>query len=127
MPLGTARVRLDVAAVEELLNSVDGPVGRYIQELSSELADIARSKVRVRDGSTKDRRKRAGRGSSASPPGFLKADIRTHLARGSRTGGLYGGVNAAANPGLFLEHPASQMSQQYPFLTTALDALVGRF
>jgi hypothetical protein len=41
---------------------------------------------------------------------------------GSR-GGLYGGVNAEADPTIFLEKPAEQMDRKYPFLTTGLDSL----
>lgn len=118
-------VRWHEAALHEELNSIDGPVGRLILELSDEAAKIARSVVRVRNVPG-DRRHRAGRTSNARPPGFLKADIRTHIARGS-LGGLYGGVNAAADPSIFLEYPAEQMDRKYPFLTTALDAIVARY
>ena len=118
-------IRWHEAALEEELNSIDGPVGRLIMELSDQAALIARAAVRVRNVPG-DRRHRAGRGSTASPPGFTKASIRTHIARGS-LGGLYGGVNAAGNPGLFLEYPASQMDRKYPFLTVALDAIRARY
>lgn len=113
------------AAEAELLNSVDGPVGRLIMELSYRAAAVARSAAPVR-AVPGTRRTRAGRNSTARAAGFLKADIRTHLARGS-LGGLYGGVNAAADPAIFLEYPASQMDRKYPFLTTALDAITGSF
>lgn len=113
------------ARLREELNSIDGPVGRFIMEVSAEAAQIARAVVRVRQVPG-TRRTRAGRGSTARAPGFLKGDIRTHIARGS-LGGLYGGVNAAADPGLYLEYPASQMHRKYPFLTTALDEIVARY
>jgi hypothetical protein len=45
--------------------------------------------------------------------------------RGTYT--LYGGVNAAGNPGIFLEAPAEQMTRKYPFLTTAMDSLESTF
>jgi hypothetical protein len=112
--------------LHELLNSVDGPVGRLIAELSAEAAQIARSAVRVRSVPG-TRRTRAGRGSSARPPGFLKADIRVHGPVRGSLGGLYGGVNAAADPAVFLEYPAAQMTRKYPFLTTALDEIVARY
>lgn len=113
------------AAEADLLNSIDGPVGQLIIELSAQAAAVARSVVRVRSVPG-TRRTRAGRNSTARPPGFLKGDIRTHLARGS-LGGLYGGVNSAADPSIFLEYPASQLTRKYPFLTTALDSIVGSF
>jgi hypothetical protein len=119
-------IRWHEAAIQEELNSVDGPVGRLIAELSAEAARIARSVVRVRNVPG-DRRHRAGRTSNARPPGFLKADIRVHGPVRGSLGGLYGGVNAAADPSIFLEYPASQMDRKYPFLTTALDTIVARY
>jgi hypothetical protein len=38
-------------------------------------------------------------------------------------GYLYGGVRAAENATVFLEDPAKQMKEKYPFLTTGLDSL----
>lgn len=117
-----ATVSWDDAAVYDLLNSPDGPVGRLIAELSERGAMVARSVVRVRKVPG-TRRTRAGRNSTAWPPGFTKAGIRVHGPVIGSRGGLYGGVNAPFNPGLFLEHPAEQMSRSYPFLTTAMDSL----
>lgn len=115
------------AALDSLFGSVDGPVARLLMEVSGEAAMIARGAVHVRSMNPKDRRRRAGRNSTAQVPGFTKASIRAHLGRGTATGNLYGGVNAAGNAGVFLEYPASQMDRKYPFLTTALDAIEARF
>jgi hypothetical protein len=111
-------VHLDHDAVYEMLNDPDGMVGHMQLELSEQAADVARGAVHVRPGTP---RSRAGRNSTARPPGFTKADIRVHMDIGEW--GLYGGVNAAADPTVYLEDPARQMYRPYPFLTTGLDSL----
>jgi hypothetical protein len=120
-------LRWNQARLEDLLNSPDGPVGRLIAELSGQAAAVARSAVRVRSVPG-TRRTRAGRNSTAVPPGFTKASIRVHGPVTGSRGGLYGGVNAALVPTVFLEHDpdgAEQMDRQYPFLTTGLESLAG--
>jgi hypothetical protein len=124
---GDIRITWNRAALDSLFSSLDSPVARMLMELSEEAATVARAAVHVRTLNPRDRRRRAGRNSSAQVPGFTKASIRTHLGRSALTGDLSGGVNAAGNAGIFLEYPASQMDRQYPFLTTALDALQARF
>lgn len=106
----------DEAALADLLNSPDGPVGELIAELSARAAVVARATVPVR-------RSRAGRNSTARPPGFTKAGITVHGPVTGSRGGLYGGVNAPADPSIFLETPADQMNRKYPFLTAGLDSL----
>jgi hypothetical protein len=119
-----SRFRLNQAELEELLNSPAGPVGKLLAELADKGAVIARGAVRVRSVPG-TRRTRAGRGSSARPPGFTKASIHSHgPVRGQL--GLYASVNAQADPAVFLETPAQQLTRSYPFLTTALDALEGQ-
>lgn len=120
-------IHWDDRALDELLKSPDGPVGKMLLDLSVHVADVARSVVRVRNPLTRDRRHRAGRNSTAHPPGYTKALIRPHLGRGTITGNLYGGANAPGSPGIFLEYPASQMDDRYPFLTTGLDSISGIF
>lgn len=120
----SGRLHLDRAAMDAMLNDPAGPVGQLVAELSAQAAQIARASVRVR-GVPGTRRTRAGRHSSARPPGFTKASIVVHGPVVGSRGGLYGGVNAAGNPGIFLEYPAEQMTRKYPFLTTALDAIQG--
>lgn len=126
--LGRTEVHLSDAAVDDLLKSWDGPVGRMITELSDEITTVAKSAVRVRD--PKSKAGRAGPKSTAHPPGYTKALTRRHLGRGSRTGNIYGGANAPGSPGIFLEYPAIQIAlnaHRYPFLTSGLDAIQGRF
>jgi hypothetical protein len=111
------------AQLEELLNSPEGPVGQLIAELSAQAATVARATVPVRDPATRNRHRRTGRGSNARPPGFTKAGIHVHgPVRGIYN--VYGGVNAPADPSIFLEYPARQMTRGYPFLTAGLDSLV---
>ena len=113
---------IDDAALEDLLNSPDGLVGQLIAELDEQAAAVARADVPVRK-IPGDRRHRAGRGSSARPPGYTKASSVVHGPVVGSRGGLYGGVNAPADPAIFLERPARQMSRRYPFLTTGLDSI----
>ena len=121
--LGDITIEWDDRALDDLLNSMDGPVGMLISELSLRAALVATAVVHVRPGTPASAT--TGRTSNARPPGFTKARIRPHLAYGSRTGKLYGGVNAPADPSIFLEMPAEQMHTEYPFLTTGLWSLIG--
>ncbi len=113
-------IRWDDKAVFDLLNSADGPVGQLIGELSDRAATVARAVVRVR------RPRGEGPNSTARPPGFTKASIRSHFPAWGTLGLIYGGVNAAADPTIFLEMPAEQMHERYPFLTTGLFSLEGQ-
>ena len=119
----TVRIDWDEDALEELLNSWDGPVGQLIDELSARAAIVAAEAVHVRPGTASSRT--TGRTSNARPPGFTKSRTRPHRGRGARTGKIYGGVNAPADPAIFLEDPARQMGRPYPFLTTGLLSLEG--
>jgi hypothetical protein len=118
----------DERALDDLLNSIEGPVGQLISELSLRASVVATSVVHVRPGTPASAT--TGRTSNARPPGFTKARIRPHIARGSVTGHLYGGVNAPADPSIFLEMPAEQirnLGHRFPFLTTGLYSLEGSF
>lgn len=122
--LGDVTIEWDDRALDDLLNSMDGPVGMLISELSLRAALVATTVVHVLPGTP-----RSGywnsRSTAVRPPGYTKSRIRPHLAYGSRTGHLYGGVNAPAAPSIWLEMPAEQMYETYPFLTTGLWSLVG--
>lgn len=113
-------VRLDDAAIRAYVNDEDGPVGQFIQELAGQAAAVARAVVPVRTTPTWSLR------SNARPPGFTRASI--HTARGhTSTGYFWASANAPADPALFLEEPAEQLSRKYPFLTTGLWSLEGTF
>jgi hypothetical protein len=107
----------DDQEIYELLNAADGPVGQLIFELSARAAAVATAVVRVRTGRG---------GSTARPPGFTKASIRVHFPAWGSLGLIYGGVNAAADPTIFLEYPAIQYHEAHPFLTTGLFSLEGQ-
>lgn len=112
--LGTLGLHLDERALEELLNTPEGPVGQMLRDLSEELARRARVRVPIRKG----------RGGNSRPPGFTLASIRPY--EGYDRGHIYGGANAAADPTIFLEYPAEQIRQKEPFLTDALWSLEGQ-
>ena len=111
---------LDESAFEELFRTEDSPVGKLVEELSERAALIARGVVHVRPGTPRSTVWTPR--STAWPRGYTKASIHVHGPVRGRDW-IYGGVNAAGNPGFFLEHPAEQMYQPYPFLTTGLDSL----
>lgn len=113
-------------ALDDLLNSAHGPVGMLISELSLRASLVATSVVHVRPGTPSSAT--TGLTSNARPPGFTKARIRPHLGYGKSTGKIYGGVNAPADPSIFLEMPAIQIARlghEFPFLTTGLWSLIG--
>jgi hypothetical protein len=123
--LGGVTIIWDEEALDDLLNSLDGPVGRFIWELSVKAAAIATEEVHVRPGTPSSAT--TGRTSNAYSPGYTKRRIRPHLARGAVTGKLYGGVNAPYTPSTWLETPAEQYHKTYPFLTTGVYSLEGTF
>lgn len=112
-------------AFEEILNAPGGLVANFIWELSLEAAGVATAVVHVRPGTPASAT--TGPRSNAYSPGYTKARIRPHLAWGSRTGKVYGGVNAPYTPSTWLETPAEQYHREYPFLTTGLWSLEGSF
>lgn len=112
------------AALADLLNSVQGPVGMFIHELSVQATAVAIAVVHVRPGTASSAT--TGLTSDARAPGFTKSRIRPQIGYNKR-GRLYGGVRAPADPAIFLEKPAEQEHQKYPFLTSALWSLEGTF
>lgn len=118
-------VKLDPEALEDLLNSPDGPVGLVIAELSEKAAGIARTAAPVmnqrnysRWGHLFDPLYQYG------PPGATKASVRASGFRFNKLGELYSGVNVNYGPTLFLQRPARQIhSAQYMFMTTALNGI----
>lgn len=118
-------IHWDDKALDDLLNSIEGPVGKMIAELSDRAAVVATLVVHVLPGTPRSGRWNPRSTTQVGPPGYTKSRIRPHIARGAVTGQLYGGVNAPAAPTIFLEMPAEQMYETYPFLTTGLYSLVG--
>jgi len=110
-------VTISQKAVDELMRDEHGPVGDLMRELADQMATVAREKVRVRVYG----RHRTGRTSNARLPGYTKAHISSTVGHSKLHGGiLFGGAEAPGNPGIFLEAPAEQMHEKYPFLTTGL-------
>lgn len=112
------QVKLDPDALEELLNSPDGPVGVVIDELSGEAATIARALAPIMARTKWSLLRQYG------PPGVTKASVRKSGFRWNSLGQLYSGVNVNYGPTLFLQRPARQIhTTQYMFLSQALDAV----
>lgn len=119
------QVRLFPAALEDLLNTPEGPAGEVIAELAQQAAAIARTAApvmkpwnRSRWGKKFDPRYQYG------PAGATKASVRWSGFRYNDRGGLYSGVNVNYGPTLFLEYPARQIhSAEYKFMTEALDGV----
>lgn len=106
------------------MRDIDGPVGDLMRDVAEQIGTVARATVRVR-GAVPGRpgQHRTGRNSNAKPPGYLKGAITTTVGHAkTRDGILFGGAEAPP-PGLFLELPAQQMHEKYPFLTTGLWAV----
>jgi hypothetical protein len=104
-------------AIDELMRDVDGPIGDLMRDLSKQIAAVAREKVRVRIPGTQ----RTGRTSNAKAPGYTKSHITSTVGHSSMHDDyVFGGAEAPGDPGIFLEAPAEQMHEKYPFLTTGL-------
>lgn len=99
------------------MRDIDGPVGDLMRNISHQIANVARDKVRIRTPGSH----RTGRTSNANAPGYTKANITSTVGHSKLHDGLvFGGAEAPGNPGIFLEAPAEQMHEKYPFLTTGL-------
>ena len=111
-------IRWDDLALEQLLNSPDGPVGRLLTAKAAEATAIATAAAPLQ----KRHNWSWGRNSTSYLPrslGYLKGNIRPHMGY-TRAGKLFSGVNAPYGPTLFLEKPADQLRHRYPFLSVAL-------
>jgi hypothetical protein len=117
---GAYGVYFNDAAIDELLNGDDGPVWQLVNELSEQAARTARALVPIRPiGSTWSAR------STAQPRGFTLASIRAKMGYNDH-GRIWGGVNAAELPTIWLEYPRVDRRRQ-PFLTEAVWSLEGLF
>ena len=113
-------VKWDEANWEWMVHSMDGPVGKFLEAKSLEMAAIAKVAAPIQQR----RNWSWGKRSSSYMPrslGYLKGSVTPHMGW-TRSGELFGGVNAAYGPTLFLEQPADQLHHAYPFLSTALYA-----
>jgi hypothetical protein len=118
-----AGVEWNEAAIEDLLNSVDGPVGRYLTEKMTEMTAYAVAAAPIQ----KPKNYSWGRDSSSYLPrsfGYLKGTVRPHMGY-TISGQLYSGTNAAWGPTLFLEYGGGRYghAERIPFMSAALYAV----
>lgn len=115
-------VHLDNVAVYDLLNGPDSPIVALLDELSERAAAIARAQVPVRKIPLVTRRtRREGGFNTAFPPGYTLVSIHANVHW--YNGLVYGGIAAVEEPTIFLEYPAEQMHERYPFMSTAFDTI----
>lgn len=110
-------VFFDEGAIFDLLNGTDGPVWQLVNDLSEQAANIARTLVPIRKTPTWSER------SNAKAIGYTLASIRAVMGY-DQEGYIYGGINAAELPTIWLEYPRIDRTRQ-PFLTTAVWSLEG--
>jgi hypothetical protein len=119
-------VRVDAAAVDDLIHDPDGPVGQLVLLLSMRAVMVAVTTAHVFPGTPRSTVWNPVT-STATLPGTMRDSIHVHPpVRGSR-GGMYGGGNVMFQA-VFLEFPprgSVQMYDRYPFMTTGLDSLEG--
>lgn len=125
MAVNAGEFHPDLTAIEEELRNPEGPVGELINDLSRQAAGVARMTVHVWPGTPRSTIWHKLTSTAILPPGFTLETIATHFAQIGSQGGMYGGVDATGLPTVFLEHPAREMHDRYPFLTTGLDSLEG--
>jgi hypothetical protein len=115
-----AEVNLYPGALEDLLNSPDGPVGGVIAALSMEATDIAKAAAPLQKPSSHSWSFAKSTSYMPWSTTYLKVNVRWSGFRFNGFGQMYSGVNAPYGPTLFLERPADQLHRKYPFLSTAL-------
>lgn len=112
-------IHWDEEALEDMLNTPEGPVGQLLQELSMKAALIAKAAAPTQSPRTFSWGKKNSSSYMPWSGGYTKARIVPAMGY-TKGGTLFGGVNAPYGPTLFLERPARQMHRTYPFLTTGL-------
>lgn len=115
-------IKWDEAALENLLNSPDGPVGQLLEDLAARATSVAKANAPVQKPQNYSWGKKRSTSSMPWSGGYTKARIAPHMGY-TRAGVLFSGVNAPLQPTLFLEKPAKQLHHKYPFMTTALYSL----
>jgi hypothetical protein len=116
-----ADIEWDDAALYDLLQSTDGPVGRWLTKKVSELTSVVAASAPIQ----KPQNYSWGKRSSSYMPrsmGYLKGSVRPHMGY-TKDGMLFGGTNAAYGPTLFLEKPADQLHHRIPFMSAPLYAI----
>ena len=119
-----AGVEWDDAALYDLLNSIDGPVGRWLAEETALMTSLAEAGAPLQ----KPRNWSWGRDSTSYTPrsfGYLKGSVRPVMGY-TMAGRLFGGTNAAWGPTLFLQYGGGRYGHavRIPFMSEALYATV---
>ncbi len=114
----------DDAALHDLLQSIDGPVGKWLAEKTLELTAEVEAAAPIQ----KPKNYSWGHGSTSYMPrsiGYLKGGVRPHMGY-TKTGMLFGGVDAPYGPTLFLERGGGRHghAERIPFMSTALYSVV---
>jgi hypothetical protein len=114
-------VTIDEAAMDDMLHSPDGLVGRYIQGLGIQAAAIAAAAAPAKQARNESWHPDKSTSYPSIPwPGLtLRASIRPAFGY-TKSGAMYGGVNVNYGPTLFLTRPARQIHHTYTFMTDAL-------
>lgn len=119
------QVNLDMAAVEDMLNSPDGPVGTTILELAEQATSIAKLNAPLQKPWNWSWSARKSTSYVTRSVGYLKGGIRVTGIKLNKVGQIYSGVNAPYGPTLFLQQPARQIhSMDYMFMSVALNSVV---
>jgi hypothetical protein len=111
------------ADLYDLLHSVDGPVGKWLQEKMLQMTAAAEAAAPIQ----KPVNYSWGRDSTSYEPrseGYLKGTVRPHMGY-TKSGNLFAGVNAAYGPTLFLEYGGGRHGQAelIPFMSDTLYAV----
>lgn len=115
------QVNISQHDIDELMRDEEGPVGDLMRDLAQQMADVARIKVRIRGVRGIFGQHPTGRTSNANSPAYTKRHITSTVGHSKlHNEYLFAGAEAPGNPGIFLEAPAEQMHDKYPFLTTGL-------
>ena len=116
-------VQLDEAAMDDMLHSPDGLVGTYINGLAIQMGYAARAGAPAKSPQNESWMPVKSTSYPSlkypSPEGGLRASIKSVFGY-TKAGNMYGGVNAAYGPTLFLTKPAKQIHRVYTFMTDAL-------
>jgi hypothetical protein len=119
-------LNLNGAAIEALLNDIDGPVGELLEELSEQVTAVAKAGAPVQSPRTFSWGKVHSTSYLPWSGGYTKAGAHKKVGYDSK-GHLYGGTNAPYGPTIFLEKAGLRANGMprtlYPFLSTALYSL----
>lgn len=120
------RVELDEAALEDLLNGPDGPVGEMLQDLAVKMTTVAKAAAPTQKMHNHSWHFASSTSYMPWATTYLKGNIRPHMGYTS-TGKIFAGVNAPYGPTLFLQYPTPNWKTRVyihgsDFMEIALDS-----